>query len=367
MKVPIALLLIASSAGAQSWLDRGMAEYSSRKYPQAVASLQQAVSDDPGSDVAHYYLANAYLSLGKKDRAIVEYKRAYELSHSPEMSANCKTVLDTYHVPVPKLQIESWQSRSARANLSPYTVASREDITAKAQQSGGRRMDSHRDGVAVFEAAPENRGELQREWDRWIENFRLSFNTVLFRDLGPLRKALSGRSEMVFSVDSRQRLRARVVRSDAPSFFNEQLLQTTRTLDGNRVLSFPRESTIPGYNFTMSWDYGTPRPYESTMAELRNAYAQLRSQQQTAQQAVAGSLGNRNTAATASSTSTNAALKSSNTSTALQGTQGALQGTDLTGIPLPKFDAKVSGTLLPKVELRAQPQLLTPPKKAKGK
>ncbi|WP_421022043.1 hypothetical protein, partial [Klebsiella pneumoniae] len=61
-----------------------------------LAGLQRAVQQAPGSDLAHYKLANALLSRGQKDPAMVEYRTAYMISQSQQMTTECLKVLTYY-------------------------------------------------------------------------------------------------------------------------------------------------------------------------------------------------------------------------------------------------------------------------------
>jgi hypothetical protein len=171
---------------------------------------------------------------------------------------------------------------------------------------------------------------------------------------------------MVFSVDKNRRLRGRIVRSDAPVMFNYFLLETTRRIDRAAILDFPAASTLPGYNFTMTWDYGASRNGTDTVAELLRTEATLRNQELRAN---AGSLStsdtnaalrSSNTSATLRNSSTSAALRSSNTTAALRSSDAAsaLSSANADALMMPKFDTKVSAQILPKqlpIELKASP------------
>ena len=154
---------------------------------------------------------------------------------------------------------------------------------------------------------------------------------------------------MVFSVDKNRRLRGRIVRSDAPVMFNYFLLETTRRIDRAAILDFPAASTLPGYNFTMTWDYGASRNGNDTLAELIRTEASLRNQQ--ALKANAGALTAADTNAILRQSSTNAALRNSST-------EASLRAANADALMMPKFDTKVSAQILPKqlpLELKASP------------
>lgn len=345
------------------WLNRGIAEYSAGQYNQAVNSLSLAASKNESSDLAHYYLANSLLRIGHKARALQEYEKACNASQTAEMYRNCAQVLKAYNqaVPPPPPLVQHPRRRSV---LDQYQTSSLDRINALAEQKSDgktRFADSHRDGLEVFRCSPEGSPELKAAWDQWIENYRLTFGSTL----GPRVRAahigkLSGSALMVFSVDKNRRLRGRIVRSDAPVMFNYFLLETTRRIDRAAILDFPAASTLPGYNFTMTWDYGASRNGTDTVAELLRTEAALRSQQ--ALNANAGALTAADTNAILRQSSTNAALRNSNT-------DASLRAANADALMMPKFDTKVSAQILPKqvpVELKASPLKLDTGKRKKN-
>ena len=334
------------------WLNRGIAEYSAGQYNQAVNSLSLAASKNESSDLAHYYLANSLLRIGHKARALQEYEKACNASQTAEMYRNCAQVLKAYNLALPPPPPLAQHPRR-RSVLDQYQTSSLDRINALAEQKSDgktRFADSHRDGLEVFRCSPEGSPELKAAWDQWIENYRLTFGSTL----GPRVRAakigkLSGSALMVFSVDKNRRLRGRIVRSDAPVMFNYFLLETTRRIDRAAILDFPAASTLPGYNFTMTWDYGASRNGNDTLAELIRTEASLRNQQ--ALKANAGALTAADTNAILRQSSTNAALRDSNT-------EASLRAANADALMMPKFDTKVSAQILPKqlpLELKASP------------
>lgn len=327
------------------WLNRGIAEYTAGQYNQAVNSLSLATSKNEQSDLAHYYLANSLLRIGHKARALQEYEKACNASQSAEMYRNCAQVLKAYNASVPPPPPSSLP-RKRRSVLDQYQVSSLDRINALAEQKNDgktRFADSHSDGLEVFRCSPEGSGELKGAWDQWIERYRLTFGSTL----GPRVRAanigkLSGRALMVFSVDKNRRLRGRIVKSDAPVLFNYFLLETTRRIDRAPVLDFPAASSLPGYNFTMTWDYGASRNGTDTVAQLLRTEAAIRNQQ--ALKANAGRL-------PANSSTAVGTLSNNNTS-------ASMRSSDVDASMMPKFDTNVSAQILPKqlpVELKALP------------
>lgn len=370
----VSFFLTCTDVSATDWLSRGIAQYAHGQYANAVSSLSQAVREDDGNDLAHYHLANALLKTGSQSRALQEYQRAYALSGNFEITTNCKHVLEMYHVKLPDIVTRSSRSTNATRQLTPYSTKSLEELNSMAQRKTPSSMESHSGGPEVFKESPENSGLLKEDWDRWIQNFRLEFNTDLFRELRQrgIRRP-SGQSQMVFSVDTSRRLRARILRTNANENFNESLLTSTRRLDGTNCLNFPRDSKIKGFNFTMGWDYGAPKPMtrEEVVAILRSRNTNANIMRPGGLGATAGRINNTGVGATLSSNDVNGAIKSGDVNGALSaGRTGALTAGQAGSVGLPSFKTDVSGLILPQekpVELKAETGALEDPKKKKKK
>ncbi len=299
-----------------------------------------AVNKFPDSDLSHYLLANSLMRIGHQARALQEYEKACNLSHTMEMYNNCARMLQAYKASVPPPPPSALSGGRARPRLDDYQVSSLTHINALAEQktAGGRKLaESHAGGLEVFKCGTENTAELKPQWDKWIENFRLTFGSTLGRQVRAANMGrLSGRALMVFSVDKNRRLRGRIVKSDAPVLFNYYLLETTRLIDRGPVLDFPETSLIPGYNFTMAWDYGASRAGD-TLAELLRTEAAIRSQAVLARaRGLDGSASN----------NVSARLRNGD----------SVATTD--AMLMPSFDTKVSAQILPQVELKAVPRRL---------
>lgn len=347
-----------TSACASSLLDQGIKQYSAGQYKQAVTTLRQAIGQESSSDVAHYYLANALMSAGNRTEAALEYKRAFMLARSESMANNCRRALKGLNVALPRMDSEDMTTRSARANMTPYSVASVDALSELAGKAANspKILESHRDGVMQFKTAPETTPDLSVKWDKWIEDFRLEFNTSLYRMMGPAFSASYGKVKMIFSVDSRGKLRGRILESTAPFFYEYYLLATVRKLDGAPVLAFPSGSSIPGYNFTMGWTNGPPKRQfnRNTTLQLQRLSYQLRRNPFTGEQAVALKLGDNQASGRLSSQNTSAEL-------AMNRAQGMLTSQKAGALPIPSFDAVVSGLVLPRKpvpELKAAPLAL---------
>ncbi len=370
----------------QDLIRRGIQAYNARQYPSAINNLQSALNRDPENDTAHYFLGNAYMAIGHKEHALQEYSRAFQYSMEGEMLDNCAKVLETYRQPLPH---RTPRARRAAPGLNPYSVGSVQELNrlAETHSSQARRsMESHSGSLDVFKAAPESKDGMNRAWDDWILKYRYAFNNVLKTYTGMRRR--SGKTRMVFSVSQSGRLRGRIVDTDAPIYLTDAMLATTRKLDGDPGLGFPAGSQIPGFNFTMTYDYGAPEPEPTTTATLRTTNTNAALRTPSGQAAVAGKLTGTQVGANLSSTSTSATLATKGTSAGLKLPEGAqataagkLAGTDVSGkvrsgstnaglaadmddgMALPTVSTDVSGLIIPKAklpELKASPAKLLP-------
>lgn len=346
----LALTWQSSFAKSTDWRALGISEYNARRYDMAAKYLRSAVSTTKGDGLAHYYLANALLKTGRKQDAAVEYKRAFYLSNSNEMMRNCAIALKSLNVPIPSLPREGWKSRSARANLSAVTTSSAAHLSNLAShQFGDQEKESHPGGLEQFKSAPESSGDLGRQWDRWIENFRLQFNTYLFSRVGGAKRAVWGNTKMVFSIDAKGKLRGKILESGSPYFFKHYLLETTRHLDHTQGLRFPDGSKIDGFNFTMGWPYGQEKRIDrDTMIELKRIAAALKRNPITGERATAGRLATGSGNTSVAITSVDASLRSTDTSAALADKVGLETQVKAGKLPLPSFETSVAGLVLPK-------------------
>ena len=399
----LALLLAFSSTTAhaqvQDLIRRGIQAYNARQYASAVNNLQAAVARDPENDTAHYYLGNALMACGNKQHALQEYSRAFQYSMDGEMLDNCARVLEAYRQPLPH---RTPRSRRSAAGLNPYTTGSVQEMNrlAETRVSQARRaMESHSSSLDVFKTAPENKDGMNRAWDDWILKYRYAFNNVLKTYTGGRRR--SGKTRMVFSVTNGGRLRGRIVDTDAPMFLTDAMLATTRKLDGDPGLGFPPGSQIPGFNFTMTYDYGAPEPEPTTTAALRTTNTSAALRTPAGQGAVAGKLTGSQVSSNLTSTNTSATLSNKSTNAGLKLPQaeratasGTLSGTNVSGKlgagstgagmaaemadglaagsdgALPSVSTDVSGLLLPKPkmeELKAAPAKLLQGKGSSGR
>jgi tetratricopeptide (TPR) repeat protein len=68
------------AAATQTDLQRGIASYTADNHTAALSYLQAHLAKNQKDGVAHYYLANSLLKLGRTADAMLEYRKAYELS-----------------------------------------------------------------------------------------------------------------------------------------------------------------------------------------------------------------------------------------------------------------------------------------------
>ena len=56
--------------------------------------------------------------------------------------------------------------------------------------------------------------------------------------------------------DNKGNLRGHVYASTGNKLLNDCLVKTMRDLDHSRILAFPADSRVTGFNFRMVWDFG---------------------------------------------------------------------------------------------------------------
>jgi len=94
LALSIALGLATSASLALSpALKQGMEEYNQGEYKAAEGHLGQALASDFDNAVLHYYLANTYVHLNKKQDAIKEFRIAYALEPNKEVGKLSKVAL----------------------------------------------------------------------------------------------------------------------------------------------------------------------------------------------------------------------------------------------------------------------------------
>lgn len=88
-----ALQSSAFAATASTELQQGIASYNASDHTRAVSLFHTHLSKNQNDAVAHYYLANSLLKLGDRDKAMIEYRKAYESSKDPTLRQYCVQAL----------------------------------------------------------------------------------------------------------------------------------------------------------------------------------------------------------------------------------------------------------------------------------
>lgn len=118
--ITIAATAVGSPALAISpEMDRGVKYFNARHYAAAVKQLTAAVSErEKKNPLAHYYLGNALLQVGKKSDALVQLRTAWSLSPKGEAGKAAYNVLKTLGPDAFKMtpeEIAQAKEREARA------------------------------------------------------------------------------------------------------------------------------------------------------------------------------------------------------------------------------------------------------------
>lgn len=139
----------------------------------------------------------------------------------------------------------------------PAEVMSMGEMLSLAERSKSMNLpdwSSHGDGVKVYPQAPEGTAA----WDYWISRFKKSFQHLLMRHIDKEAIDLTrGAAACIFSVDREGNLRGQIYASTADPKLNKCLVETIRELNHSRILAFPANSQISGWNFQMTWNFGT--------------------------------------------------------------------------------------------------------------
>lgn len=127
------------------------------------------------------------------------------------------------------------------------------DLVEKSKTINVPAWASHAEGLTVFSQAPEN----IPEWDYWIARFKRSIQHVLLKRLNAeSTDQVRGAAAAIFSVDRKGNLHGSIYASTADSVLNKCLVEAIRDLNHSRILAFPANSNITGWNFQMTWNFG---------------------------------------------------------------------------------------------------------------
>ena len=152
------------------------------------------------------------------------------------------------------------------------SMADIQDLVRKSKVINPDKWASHRDGVQSFRQSPAN----TPAWDYWISRFTRSFQYILMSHLakeGEIRPY--GSVACIFSIDKSGNLRGHIYASTASARLNRCLIKTIRELNHSRILQFPRNAKITGYNFQMRWDFGKLLRYIAYVRAVKKKQAEL--------------------------------------------------------------------------------------------
>ncbi len=293
-------------------------EYRAGNYDKAAALLAKDLQENPDDGLTHYYLGMAKSKMGKDSEALSELEWAARLCPPEVISSLTKQTLSAKgnELPnIPKVVVEQsdffnmvgssvsqmfggkkpesvvtadgtiklpppdmiasmqnmWkqgkdmvrqggnnknkhhqsQYRSWAADIMP--MGDMMMLVDKSKSINTTAWASHSDGLGKFLQAPEN----TPEWDFWISRYKRAFQHVLMSYLSKDAKdQVQGSAACIFSIDRKGNLRGHIYASTADSVLNSCLLKTIQTLNHSRVLAFPANSHISGYNFRMTWNFG---------------------------------------------------------------------------------------------------------------
>lgn len=305
--------------GASPVVQQAIKEYKAGNIEKAAALLQADLQNNPDDGTTHYYLGLLKQHLGDDAGALDQLEWAARLCPPEVLTSLTKQVADSKGKQLPKVpnvitpktdwlgmmgnslgQMFGSEKPVARVTESgdiemppPVFFSSMDDLwkqgrnmvrqgVDKAKEVQGKKkykswaanvmpmddmMDlvdkskginatkwaSHSDGLSKFRQAPEN----TPAWDAWIARFTRSFQHVLTAFLAQdATTQVTGRAACIFSVDKRGNLRGHIYASTGDGVLNQALIKTIQTLNHSRILEFPPESKVTGWNFRMTWNYG---------------------------------------------------------------------------------------------------------------
>ncbi len=156
---------------------------------------------------------------------------------------------------------QSSQSSRSRRTSGPAEIMHMDemlDLVEKSKTMNVPAWASHAEGLTVYSQAPEN----IPEWDYWIARFKRSIQHVLLKRLNAeSTNQVRGAAAAIFSIDRKGNLHGSIYASTADSVLNKCLVGAIRDLNHSRILAFPANSNITGWNFQMTWNFGKMLAY----------------------------------------------------------------------------------------------------------
>lgn len=127
------------------------------------------------------------------------------------------------------------------------------DLVDKSKSMNVPQWASHPEGLTVYHQAPEGIAA----WDYWIARFKRSIQHLLLKRLSAeATDQVRGAAAVIFSVDRKGNLKGSIYASTADTVLNKCLIEAIRDLNHSRILAFPANSDITGWNFQMTWNFG---------------------------------------------------------------------------------------------------------------
>ncbi|CAN5561145.1 hypothetical protein BH10CYA1_BH10CYA1_26130 [soil metagenome] len=131
----LALSALHSSAFAattSSELQQGIASYNASDHSRAVSFFHAHLAKNQNDAVAHYYLANSLLKLGQQEKAMDEYRRAYDLSKDPTLRQYCVQAIQKATV-------------AQKTDSAPHTLSKEDADVAKSLERIKRQSELAKD------------------------------------------------------------------------------------------------------------------------------------------------------------------------------------------------------------------------------
>ena len=327
-----------AAAASNPVIQKAIKEYQAGNIEKAAALLQQDLQQNPGDGISHYYLGLLKQHAGDDAGALDQLEWAARLCPPEVLTSLTKQVADSKSEKLPKVpkvvtpkadwlgtlgnsfnQIFAKEKPEPKITASgdiemppPVFFSSMDDLWKQGRQMVRQGVDkaktlqgkkeykswaanvmpmddmmdlvdkskginaskwaSHSDGLTKFRQSPEN----TPAWDAWIARFSRAFQHVLTAYLAQdAKNQVTGRAACIFSIDKRGNLRGHIYASTGDGVLNKALLKTVQTLNHSRILEFPPESKVTGWNFRMTWNFGQIlayiRVYRARQAMLEKA------------------------------------------------------------------------------------------------
>lgn len=313
-------------------LEKARQEYKRGNLDKALNLLIEDLKKNPDDGTTHYYLGLVRKQMGEDLPALQELELAARLLPADTLSAYTKQAVNQIQASEQKLpekpkpkewfevlgdsvsqlfngqkenrqgkELEPWQMPDLMAGVDDiYRQAKRmvrsqdkkhgrhsgyqswaaktmsmadiQDLVRKSKYINPDSWASHKDGVKSLRQAPAN----TQEWDFWIARYKRAFQYILMSHLakeGEVRPY--GSSACIFSIDKDGNLRGHIYASTASAKLNKCLIKTIQELNHSRILQFPKNAKITGYNFQMKWHFGKLLRYIAYVRAIKKQQLEL--------------------------------------------------------------------------------------------